>query len=120
MREVGVHDDDKVACDGLQAVDVGGAEPEFAGSRAQDYVVGAEGFLEGFGALEGAVGRGVVDYYYFPVEVSVVEVSCESRCVYAECALGRLKLWARNILSCEDIVEHLHQHGQILALIVGW
>ena len=35
-------------------------------------MVCAEGFLEGFGALEGAVGGGVVDYYDFPGEVSGV------------------------------------------------
>jgi hypothetical protein len=33
MREVGVHDDDEVAGRELQAVDVGRAEAEFAGSR---------------------------------------------------------------------------------------
>jgi len=54
----------------LQAVDVGGAETEFARARFQDDVVCAEGLLEGFGPREGAVGGCVVDDYDFPGEVS--------------------------------------------------
>ena len=51
-------------------MDVGGSQSEFAGARLQDNVVCAERLLEGFGAVEGAVGGGIVYYYYFPGEVS--------------------------------------------------
>jgi hypothetical protein len=70
VREVGVHNDDEVAGDELQAVDVGGAEAELAGARLEDNVRGAEGGLEFFGTCEGAIGGGVVDDYYFPVKFS--------------------------------------------------
>ena len=58
VGEVGVHDDHVVACDELQAVDVGGAEPQLAGAWLEDDLFGAEGFLQLFGALEGSVGGG--------------------------------------------------------------
>jgi hypothetical protein len=51
-------------------VDVGGAETELACAGFEDDVRGTERGLEFFGAGEGAVGGGVVDNYYFPVEVS--------------------------------------------------
>lgn len=67
VREIGVHDDDKVARNELQTVHVGGAQTEFAGARLEDDMLCAEGFLEFFGPVEGAVGRGVVDNDDFPI-----------------------------------------------------
>lgn len=70
VREVGVHYDDEVARDKLQAMDVGGAEAQLAGARLEDDMRGAEGGLEFFGAGERAVGGCVVDNYYFPIKFS--------------------------------------------------
>lgn len=71
MREIGVHDDDEGAgCVG-EAVDVGGAEAEFAGARFQHDVGGAVEFLELLGDGESAVGGGVVDNDDFVVEGAV-------------------------------------------------
>jgi len=67
VGEVGVHDDDGGAGGGFEAVDVGGAEPEFAGAGFEDYVGRAVEGLELVGDGEGAVGGGVVDDYDFPV-----------------------------------------------------
>lgn len=53
-------------------MDVGGAEAEFAGAGFEEDVGGAVEGLELLGDGEGAVGGGVVDDYYFPVEVAVV------------------------------------------------
>lgn len=107
MREVSVHDDDKVAGHEVEAVHVCCAETEFARSWLQDDVVFAEGALQLFGALEGAVGRGIVDDYDLPVEVPRLSVvSAQGKTV--------------NLLAGEDIVQHLHEHRQVLALIVGW
>ena len=44
-----------------------GAQTEFASPRLEDDVLFAEGLLELFRALESAIGRGVVDYDYFPI-----------------------------------------------------
>ena len=44
VREIRVHDDDEVARCELQAVDVGGAEAEFARARVEFYFGGAVGF----------------------------------------------------------------------------
>jgi len=71
VGEVGVHDDDEVARRELQAVDVGGAEAEFAGACAQLDFGAAVGFLELFGDVLGAVWGAVVDDDDFPVEVAV-------------------------------------------------
>jgi hypothetical protein len=51
VREVRVHDDDKIAGCVLHAVDVGGAKAEFTGSRLEDYVGCGVEFLELFGDL---------------------------------------------------------------------
>ena len=51
-------------------MDVGGAEAELARAGLEDDVRGAEGGLEFAGAGEGAVRGGVIDDYYFPVQVS--------------------------------------------------
>lgn len=75
MREISVHYDDEIACDILQAVDVGGAETELAGSWFQYDVICAEGFLKFFGSFEGAVRGSIIDDYYFPVEISEALVS---------------------------------------------
>jgi hypothetical protein len=69
VAEVGVHDDDIVACRELQAVDVGRAETEFACSRVQFDVLGADGGDELLCDFLGAVGGAVVDDDDFPVEV---------------------------------------------------
>ena len=59
VREIGVHDDDEVARRVLQAVDVGGTEPEFAGACVEFDAVGAVGFdqllCDGLRAVGGAV-----------------------------------------------------------------
>ncbi len=70
VGEVGVHDDDEGARGVLEAVDVGGAEAEFAGAGVEFYVLGAVGFDELFGDGLGAVGGAVVDDYDFPVELA--------------------------------------------------
>jgi hypothetical protein len=70
VGEVGVHDDDKVSGRELQAVDVGGAQAEFAGARADLDALGGVGFLQLGGYFLGAVGRAVVDDYELPVEVA--------------------------------------------------
>lgn len=67
VAEVGVHDDDVVTRCELQAVDVGGAQAEFAGAWFQDDVVCAVERLELVGDFLGAVGGAVVDDDYFPV-----------------------------------------------------
>ena len=71
VAEVGVHDDHVVAGCVLQAVHVGRSQAQFAGARVQFDVHGAHGCNELFGDVLGTVGGAVVDYDYFPVEVSV-------------------------------------------------
>jgi hypothetical protein len=73
VAEVGVHDNYVVSCRELQAVDVGGAEAEFAGSGLQFDVLGADGGDELLCDFLGAVGGAVVDDDDFPVEVAGVE-----------------------------------------------
>lgn len=73
VREVGVHDDDEVARREFQAVDVGGAEAQFARARFQHDALGSVELLQLLGDLQGAVGRGVVDDDDFPVEVVLGE-----------------------------------------------
>ena len=70
VREVSIHDDHEGARCGFEAMDVGGAETEFAGSRLEDDAGGAVEVLELFGDFEGAVGRGIVYYYDFPGEIA--------------------------------------------------
>jgi len=74
MAEVGVHDDDKVPCSVLQAVDVGGAEAEFASARfEEDAWSGGGGVVEGdqlLGDFLRAIWGGIVDYDKFPVELA--------------------------------------------------
>jgi hypothetical protein len=72
VREIRVHDDDKVARCELQAMDVGGAETQFAGARADLDTCAAVGFLELGRDFLRAVGGTVVDDYEFPVEVTGV------------------------------------------------
>jgi hypothetical protein len=71
MREVGVHDDDEVARCELQAVDVGGAEAELAGARAELDARGGVGFLELLGDFLRSVRGAVVNDYELPVDVAV-------------------------------------------------
>lgn len=70
VAKVGVHDDDKVARDELQAVDVGGAETQLAGSGLEDDV-GSVGLDELEGDFLGSVRGAVVDDDQFPVEVPI-------------------------------------------------
>jgi hypothetical protein len=111
VGEVGVHNDDVRAGDELQAVNIGGTETEFAGARLEDYVWGAKGFLELFGAVERAVGGGVVDDYDFVVDLSVrgLLVGGCGESWFGGC-----------ILLLEDIVEHLYQDREVLAFVVCW
>jgi hypothetical protein len=69
VREVGVHDDDKVARDELQAVNVGGSETELAGASLEDDVrgVGLDKLVRDF---LGAVRRTVVDNDELPFEIA--------------------------------------------------
>lgn len=71
VAEIRVHDDHVVSGCELQAVDVGGAEAEFASARADLDALGGVGFLELGGDFLGAVGGAVVDDYEFPVKVAV-------------------------------------------------
>lgn len=71
VREVGVHDDDKVARDKLEAVHVGRAETELARAGLEDDVRGV-GLDELVGDLLGAVGGAVVDNDELPVELAMV------------------------------------------------
>lgn len=74
VRKVGVHDDDEVAGHELEAVDVGGAETEFAGSGFEDDVRGVD-FFELSGYVLSSVGGGIVDDYDFPVEFTKAMVN---------------------------------------------
>lgn len=71
VGEIRVHDDDKVAGCKLQAVDVGGAEAEFASACADLNAFWGVGFLKLGGDFLGAIWGAVVDDYEFPVEVAV-------------------------------------------------
>lgn len=70
VGEVGVHDDDKVAGDELQAVDVGGSQAQLAGAGFEDDVRGV-GLDELVGDFLGTVGGAVVDDDEFPFELAV-------------------------------------------------
>lgn len=70
VAEVGVHDDDEVAGDELQAVDVGSSETQLSGTSLEDDV-GSVGLDELVGDFLGAVGRAVVNDDEFPVQVAV-------------------------------------------------
>lgn len=72
VAKVGVHDDDKVARDELQAVNVGGAETQLAGSGLEDDV-GSVGLDELEGDFLGSVRGAIVDDDQFPVEVPVTQ-----------------------------------------------
>ena len=67
VAEVGVHDDDVVACCELKAMDVRRSQAEFARSGVEQDVVAAVVLLELFGDVQGAVGAAVVDNDDFPV-----------------------------------------------------
>lgn len=69
VGEVGVHDDDKVAGDELQAVDVGRSEAKLAGSGLEDDV-GGVGLDELEGDFLGSIGGAVVDDDEFPFEIA--------------------------------------------------
>jgi hypothetical protein len=69
VREVGVHDDDEVAGDELETVDVGRAETKLAGSGLQEDVWGVD-LDELLGNFLGSIGGSIVDNDEFPVEVA--------------------------------------------------
>ena len=67
VREIGVHYYYVGSGSVFEAVDVGGAETEFAGAGFENDAGGGVEGLELLGYGEGAVGGAVVDDYYFPV-----------------------------------------------------
>ena len=73
VGEVGVHDDDIGAAGELEAMNVGGAEAKFTGSRLQSDAFGGVELLELFGNGQGAVGGAVVDDDKFPVEFAMAK-----------------------------------------------
>lgn len=75
VREIGVHDDHEVAAGILEAMDVRGAEAEFAGAGFQDDALGGVEFLELFGDGLGAIWGGVVNYYEFPIERTEIAIN---------------------------------------------
>lgn len=70
VTEIGVHDDNKIARRELQTVNVRRSETEFASSGLENDSVGAPDLLELFCDVLCAIGRSVVDYDDFPVEVA--------------------------------------------------
>ena len=70
VAEVGVHDDDEVARDELEAVDVGGAQTELARAGLEDDA-GTVGGDELLGDFLCAVGGAVVDDNQFPIEFTI-------------------------------------------------
>ena len=56
-------------------MDVGGAETELAGAGFQDDALGGVELLELFGDGLGAIWGGVVDYYQFPIERTMIAIS---------------------------------------------
>jgi hypothetical protein len=71
VGEVGVHDDDEVAGCELQAVDVGGAEAEFACAGADLDFGAAVRFLELRGDFLCPVRGAIVDDNELPVEFAM-------------------------------------------------
>lgn len=69
VAEVGIHDDDVVALGELQAVDVGGAKTELAGTSLEDDMWGVR-LHELLSDILGAVRRAVVDNDEFPIKVA--------------------------------------------------
>lgn len=69
VAKVGVHDDNVVALGELQAVDVGGAEAQLAGTGLEDDVWGIR-LDELLSDLLGAVGGAVINDDEFPVDVA--------------------------------------------------
>jgi hypothetical protein len=75
VREVGVHDDDKVAGDELETVDVGCSEAEFASAGLEENVGGVD-LDKLLGNFLGSVGGAVVDDDEFPIEVAISVSFC--------------------------------------------
>jgi len=69
VGEVGVHDDDEVAGDELETVDVGRSETELASAGLEEDV-GRVGLDELLGDFLGSIGGAVVDDDEFPIEVA--------------------------------------------------
>ncbi len=70
VAEIGVHDDDEGAACRAQAVHIGRAKAEFAGSWAEEDACGAVEILKLLGNGEGAVRRGVVHDNDLVIEVA--------------------------------------------------
>jgi hypothetical protein len=70
VGEVGVHDDDKVASDKLETVDVGRSETKFTSAGFEEDV-GRVDLDELLGDFLGSIGGSVVDDDEFPIEVAV-------------------------------------------------
>lgn len=113
VAEVGVHDDDKVAGDELQAVDVGRSEAQLAGARLEDDV-GGVGLDELVGDILGSVGRAVVDDDEFPVQVAVNGGAELSAHVFTFNA----SLLTSHLLLCKGAVQQPCHDGEIFPLIV--
>jgi hypothetical protein len=69
VGEVGVHDDDEVAGDELETVDVGCSKAELASAGLEDNVGGVD-LDELLGNFLGSIGGAVVDNDEFPIEVA--------------------------------------------------
>lgn len=117
VAKVGVHDDDVVALGKLQAVDVGGAEPELARARLEDDV-GSVGLDELLGDVLGAVGRAVVDDDELPIDVAVRTEPKLARGLHARIARGR-RGTGTNVLFSKGALQQPCDDGQVLALVEG-
>lgn len=69
VREVGIHDDNEVAGNELETVDIGRSETEFASAGFEEDV-GRVGLDELLGDFLGSIGGSVVDNDEFPIEVA--------------------------------------------------
>lgn len=116
VAEIGVHDDDEGARGGAQAVRVGGAEAELAGTRPQEDACGAVEFLELLRDGEGAVGGGVVDDYDFVGEVAVDWGGVGEFWVGFWGGIGRERVG--ELLFCEGAVEEPDYDGEVAAFVV--
>lgn len=77
VGEVGVHDDNEVAGDELETVDIGCSETEFASAGLEENVGGVD-LDELLGNFLGSIGGAVVDDDEFPIEVAVRVSLCLS------------------------------------------
>ncbi len=71
VREVGIHDNDKVSCCELQTVYVGSPKTEFPSAGADLDTLRGVDFLELSSDFLSAIRRAIVDNNEFPLEVTV-------------------------------------------------